>query len=282
MSTSLNKIFKLLAATGVVLCMGSLAFAQADPYDPSSPNYVGNKAKVKRPKYNASISASAFRGLDEFAEEGAYYEGVIGTYLNKNLRGDVTVGYSHPLDLDAERTDRWELEDVTLRLLRPSIWKSDSKAQNLSLIGAMRLPTSGTSQDSGLYSSAAVTAQYTYRLKRFTFAAAPRLGLSLHEFETTDEAGFLKNSPVSLGVGGSVRYGITSKLGVVAAARITNLWDYDFNSRNVQTVAGSVQYAVNKKVFLVLSGRWRDRVITNNSLFDDDASSVALTMVYSL
>jgi hypothetical protein len=267
---------------GVVMSMASEAFAQADPYDPSSPNYVGNKAKVKRPRFNASISASAFRSFDEFAEEGAYYEGIVGMYINDNLRSDVTVGYSHPFDLDAERTDRWELEDITLRLLRPSYWKSDSKSQNLAFIGSLTLPTSGTSQDASLYSRLRFTAQYTYRVGRYTFAATPSITAALHEFETADEDGFLRNNPLGVTAGGSVRYAISSKLGVLAAVSIASLFDYDFQNRNVQSISGAVQYALNKKVFLQLSGRWRDRVITNNSLFDDDASQVALTMVYSL
>lgn len=273
---------KLLAAMGIVVSMGSKVWAQADPYDPSSPNYVGNKAKVKRPRFNGSMSATAFRGLDEFAEEGAYYEGVLGFYVNDNLRGDVTVGYSHPLDLDAARTDRWEFEDVSLRLLKPSVWKSDSKAQNLALIGSLRVPTSGTSGDSGLYSAARVSAQYSYRFGKFTLAVVPSLGLSLHEFETADEAGFIKNAPLSLGASSSLRYSITRKLGIVAGLGLTSLYDYDFNNRNIQNVSGSIQYAVNNKTFLVLGMRWRDRIITNNALFDDDASAATLTLVYSL
>ncbi len=267
---------------GVVVSMGSKVMAQADPYDPSSPNYVGNNAKVKIPKFNASVSASAVRGLDEFDEESASYSGVIGMNINDNLRGDVSVGYSHPFDFDAERTDRWELDDVSLRLLKPSIWKSESKSQNVSLIGGLMLPTSGTSTDASLYSQVTLTARYTYRHKKFTYALSPTLVGALHEFETADEAGFRKNSPLGAAVSGSVRWGITRKFGVVAGASIYTLFDYDFNNRNIQSVSGALQYSVNKKMSLALSSRWRSRVITNNSLFDDDASRVALTLVYSI
>jgi len=275
-----------LAAMGVVVSMGSKAFAQADPYDPSSPNYVGNSSKVKVPKYNATLSATAFQSVDtddEFATEpGASYELLVGRYFNKNLRGDVTVGYSHPFDLDAERPDRWELEDITLRLLKPSVWKSDSKDQNLALIGSLRLPTSGTSQDASLFSQVRITAQYTYRHKKWTLSATPALSLAWHEFETEDEAGFLKNSPVGVTLGGAARYSITRKLGFVGSASVANLFDYDLNSRTVQTVAGSLQYLVNRKTFVALTARWRDRVLTNNSLFDDNASIVALSVGYTL
>jgi hypothetical protein len=133
-----------------------------------------------------------------------------------------------------------------------------------------------------LYSQARLTAQYTYRYKKWTLAATPALSLAYHEFDTADEAGFLKNSPLGVTVGGSARYGLTRKLGFVASASVTNLFDYDFNSRNVQSVAGSVQYLVNKKIFVALVARWRDRVITNNALFDDSASLVGLNVGYTL
>ena len=283
-----KKILIILAAMAIVVSMGSEALAQADPYDPSSPNYVGNRTKVQIPKYNATLSATAFRSLDTSGEDvfggetGASYELLIGRYFNKNLRGDITFGYSHPFDLDAERPDRWELEDVSLRLLKPSIWKSDSKNQNLALIGSLRLPTSGTSQDASLYSQARLTAQYTYRYKKWTLAATPTLSLAYHEFETADETGFLKNSPVGLTLGGSVRYGFTRKLGFVGAASVTNLFDYDFNSRTVQSVSGSLQYLVNKKTFVAIVARWRDLTVTNNALFDDSASLVGLNVGYTL
>jgi len=279
-----GRVLVLLAAMGIVVSMGSKAFAQADPYDPSSPNYVGNSSKVKVPKYNANISATAFQSLDpeETIELGASYEFLVGRYFNKNLRGDVTVGYSHPFDLDAERPDRWEFDDVSLRLLKPSVWKSDSKNQNLALIGSLRLPTSGTSQDASLYSQARVTAQYSYRYKKWTLAATPTLSLAWHEFETADEDGFLKNSPLGVTVGGSARYGFNSKLGFVAAVSAVNLFDYDFNARTIQAVSGSLQYLVNKKTFIAVVARWRDRTVTNNALFDDSASLVGLNLGYTL
>jgi hypothetical protein len=283
-----GKFLVLLAAMGIVVSMGSKALAQADPYDPSSPNYVGNSSKVKVPKYNATLSATAFQSLDSAGEDefggetGASYEVLIGRYFNKNLRGDVTIGYSHPFDLDAERPDRWEFEDVSLRLLKPSVWKSDSKSQNLALIGSLRLPTSGTSQDASLITQARVTAQYTYRYKKWTLAATPTLSLAYHEFETADEDGFLKNSPVGITVGGSARYGFTRKLGFVAAASATSLLDYDFNTRTVQSVSGSLQYLVNQKTFVAIVARWRDLTVTNNALFDDSASLVGLNVGYTL
>lgn len=276
------------AAMGVVFflvlgVLGSKGFAQsADPYDPNSPNYVGNKAAIKIPKWNVNVSASAFRSQDEFSETGLYYQGVAGYRFSKDLRGDVSVGYSHTTDFDAENPDRWQFEDITLRLLKPSFWKSEDRSVNVSLIGALDLPTSGTSLDASLYSRFRFSAQATKRWKKFTFAAVPTLGLSWHEFETSDRDGFIKNTPLSAGLSISARYAATSKLGFLGSVAYTGLYDYDFQSRDVQTVAGSVQYLVSQKLFTSLTYRWRDRVVTNNSLFDDDATMFILSMGYTL
>lgn len=263
--------------------LGSKSFAQsADPYDPNSPNYVGNKAAISIPKWNLNVSASTFRGQDEFSETGLYYQGVAGYRFNDKLRGDVSVDYTHTSDLDAENPDRWQFEDVTLRLLNPSFFKNEDRSFNLSLIGAVDLPTSGTSLNAGLYSRLRLSMQATKRWKRLTFAAVPTLGLSWHEFESSDRDGFIKNTPITAGLSLSTRYAFSSKLGALGALSYTELFDYDFQTQGVQSVSGSIQYLVSQKLFTSFTYRWRDRVITNNSLFDDDATMFILSMGYTL
>ncbi len=281
-SISFKTVVRTAVAFGVVMSLGTAAVAQTDPYDPSSPNYVGNKSKVKAPKINTYLSATAFRGLDKLAKPGAYYASTFGLKVGKTLRGALTVGYSHPFDLNADNPDRWEFEDVSLRLVNPTYWKSASKKQNLSLIGALQLPTSGTSRNSGLISRVSLTGRYTYRVRRFTFSLSPRVVGAYHRYETADESGFQKNSPLGASFGGAVRWGISRKWGLVGSASLYTLFDYDFDSRSIQSVSGSVQYSVNRKMSLSLSSSWRDRVITNNSLFDDAASSVSFTLAYSI
>ncbi len=274
------RLLKCLVVVGMVLSVGSSAFAKAE--SDSQISHVSKTNTIKKLKLNASLSVSAMRGFDEFSEESAYYAGVVGVDVNENLRADMSIGYSHPFDFNASRTDRWEIEDVLLRLSRSSVWENDSKSQNISLIGSMSLPTSGTSRDASLYSQVSVTARYVLNYKKLSFVAAPTIVGALHEFDTADESGFRKNSPLGISLGGSVRYGVTSKLGLVFGASMYSMFDYGFNNRNIQAVSGAVEYLVNKRVSLSLSSRWRSRVITNNSLFDDDASLVALGLIYNI
>jgi len=263
--------------------IGTSAYSQsADPYDPSSPNYVGNKAKIKRPKWSASVSSTLFGTQDPASELGLFYDGVLGYFFNKNLRGDVTLSYSHTSDFNASQPSRWQFEDISLRLLRPSIWKSKNSKWSSTLISRLDLPTSQTSQNSGQFGRLNFSFQTVTRWKKFTFAFVPRLGLSWHEYETQDRDGVLKNSPLSGALSVSARYSLTKKIGFVVATGLTTLIDYDFNNQNVQVVSGSIQYLVNKKVFVSGGFRWRDRVVTNNSLFDDDASLMSLSIGYTL
>lgn len=267
---------------GVVALVSMGAFAQSDPYDPSSPNYVGNKAKVKLPKWNANIEASLLRGFDKLSEEAAYYQALVGYSFSKSLKGNVMLGYSHPLDGDAENPDRWQLEDVRLQLTNPSIWKSESKAQNLSLVGSLSLPTSTTSQNAGQIFSSSIGARFSHRWSKFTFLASPRLVASWHQYETRDQDGYVKNSPLGLSFGLTLRYAVSRKAALLTGASLYSAFDYDFGNKNVQTVFGAVQYTLTKKSYLVLSARWRDRILSNNSLFDDDASMASLSFGYSI
>lgn len=277
------KTLTLIIVGAVVLSFGFEASAQsADPYDPNSPNYIGNKAKIKRPKWNSTISSSLFRSRDAASETGLYYQGVVGYYFNKKLRGDVTLGYSHSTDLVVANPDRWEFEDISLRLVRPNVWKSKNEKWSSTLIGRFDLPTSGTSQNASQYGRLRTSLQTVTRRGKFTFALVPTLTLAWHEFETRDRDGFIRNSPLALTFAGTARYGVTRRLGVVAAVGYTGVFDYDFNTVNVQVLSASVQYLINKKLFTSVGYRWRDRVLTNNSLFDDDASQLSLSIGYTL
>lgn len=271
-----------MVATGIVMSLGTTVVAQSTTTVSGSSTSNKNSVKIKKSKYTASISASAVRGLDEFSEESAAYEGSVGMKINKDWSAGLTVGYSHPFDFDAERTDRWELEDVELSASRVSIWKSDSKKGNLSLGALILLPTSGTSSDSGMYSKVSVWTSYTHKVGRFTFGVTPQLVGAYHQFETTSESGFIKNSPLAVALGTSVGFKISKKWSLGAGAKVYSYFDYDFNNKNLQIFSGSLGYKATKKISLSLATAWRSRVITNNSLFDDDASSVSFTLTYSI
>lgn len=279
----------LVKAAGGILCALTLsiqAFAQLDPYDPSSPNYVGNKVAAKKNTSlirfsTASLSTFAGRSFDEFAETGIFYSGTVGFRVGKKWSSDVTVDYSHPLDLDAERPDRWELEDITLRAVRPNIWKSKSKRAYSSLQLALSLPTSGTSQDSSLQASFSASAPTAIRANKFTFILTPTLVVARHRFDTADVFGFEKNSPIGAAASGAVRYSITRKLAVLGSASIYTFWDYDGRNKNIQTLRASAQYAISKHWFGTFGYRWRDRVVTNNSVFDDDATLMSGSLTYT-
>lgn len=266
------------------LC-ADFALAQNDPYDPNSPNYVGKvKSKEKQSfwsKLNGSFGLTFFDGIKEGGEQGLIYDALVGFKVSEKARGSISMSYSHPTDLDAERPDRWEWEDLSLRLIRPSLWVSSSKKDRVNFYGTLRLPTSGTSQDASLYSSLSLRAQYTHSFRKFIFSLSPTLVLAYHEYETADKIGFIKNSPLGLNLGASLRYQATSKLGANLSTSLYEYVDYDFNDYAVQTVAVSTDYALTSKTYLSAGIRWRDRVVTNNSLFDEDAVLAYTNLTYS-
>ncbi len=280
---------KFVTAAGGILCALTLsiqAFAQLDPYDPSSPNYVGNKVTAKKNKSlirfsTASLSTAAGRSFDEFGETAVFYSGTVGFRVGEKWSSDVTVDYSHPLDLDAERPDRWELEDVTLRAVRPNVWKSKDKSTYMSLQFALSLPTSGTSQDSGMRASASVRAPIAKRMGKATLIVTPTLVVANHRFDTADEFGFVKNSPYGAALSGALRYSITRKLAVLGAASIYTYWDYQSRNKNIQSLSASLQYSISNHWFGTFGYRWRDRIITNNSVFDDDTSRLSGSLTYT-
>lgn len=280
----INRTKKEKAARGALflflLCFGVIGHAQSDPYDPNSPNYIGKRARA--PKFNAQLSAMGFRSPDEFSDTGMYYEGYLGFSLTEKLKGGVIAGYSHPTDFDAQNPKRWRFEDVQFRLIHPSYWTSKDKKARLNLSASLSAPTSGTSINAGMITSGQLAAQYVYSLGKVSLSLTPGITAAYHEYETQDEDGFIKNSPLGFTAGGSLRYQVFSKLGAVVGASLYNYFDYDFTNYNIQTYRASIDYSPTNKIILMVGTRWRNRVISNNSLFDEDAFIYYLNVTYTL
>lgn len=255
-----------------------------DPTDPTSPNYQGAgklKSKIKKAKrWRGSFTTLGFRSFDEFGETGAYYEGNFAYKLGKKWSTDVTVAYSHPFDLDAERSDRWEWEDVRFRLVNPSVWKSSNGRSNVALRMNYSAPVSGTSQDASSFGSVSVSAPFTYSKGRMLYILTPVLLGAYHEFETADVFGFTPNSPFGVALTGAVRVTLTKSLSLLGSSFIYTFFDYEGRNRNLTEVAASLQFKLSRKVVGSVGWRRRDRIVTNNSFFDDDALRTSASLTY--
>lgn len=265
----------------LLISFWSLVAVASDPNDPTSPNYRKSLEKVVKDRWSFSVLAQAGRAMQEFSEAYAYYE-ASATYLLDEGSLTLSAGYSHPTDFDTANRDPWEWSDPSITYSSPVIYKfAVGESQfNVNSRVSYLAPVSGTSRNARSYGMMLGTLNAITSYGRFTFIASPTLFLGYHQYETADVFGYVRNSPVSLRLMGTVRAQIWKGLSGTFSGFVMNSWDYSADSRATQGVSSNIIYQVNNKFSVMAYASWRDRVITNNSLFDDDTVQTGLGAFY--
>jgi hypothetical protein len=263
----------------VFFLTSALCFGQADPNDPASPNYRGKKS-VYQKKYFATVAASMGRGFDEFSESfGAY--SFSGSYALGKSSITLNMDYTHPLDGDTDDSNPWRFDDVELVWNAPAFEPLNIGGRKVNLVPRVtyRAPISGTSQSAHSYGTVIGTLIGVMNVGRYAFILSPRINLSYHEFDTADEVGNIKNAPVAASLVGAIRVSVIKNLFFTASAFAHNGWAYDGSPVPVNGVSSNLFYQATPKVGLTAFIGWRDRVYSNNSLFDDETSNMGLGLI---
>ena len=253
----------------------------SDPNDPTSPNYRKSIEKVVKDRWSLSVMTQAGRAMQEFSETYVYYA-ASATYLLDKGSLTFSADYIHPLDLDTANKDPWELGDPSLTYTSPLLFGfSVGKSKfNVSSRVTYLAPVSGTSRNASSFGMVAGTLNAVTSKGRFTFIAAPTLFLSYHRYETADVFGYNRNNPVSLRLMGTVRAQVWKEISATLSGFVMNSWDYSGTARLIQGLSSNVIYQINPQFSVLAFASWRDRVITTNSLFDDDTVQTGLGAIY--
>lgn len=246
--------------------------ALSQGYSASEALLMGSK------RWNAVVSQSFSRGIDEFDDALISNTALNYSYrINKKsalvLYGEFdTIAYRQDGELfnneDADKR-RFGLSDLILGYSRPNIWKG--KKQNINYFGRIALPTSFTAQDATTIASVRNSFVYRYRpTGKLILLARALMDVNAHELDTADEFGFVVNSPFAVGWTAGASYRILSQL--IAVANYSNYYRLNYNDDwdTIQTISFSMNYNVTAVAALFAGYTYRDRVVTNDDLFDDD------------
>lgn len=232
--------------------------------------------------WSARFDFSGSRGSDE-----------LDNYL---LGGSATLSYSHrpwhsmylsggflrPSVNEVENPHRYGATDT---MVGYAIRRLGHFRNGIEIDGdlSVTLPTSTISSRASLQTLLAPSLSVTYPLYRRSLFGRSRheVAYGFYRYETADEAGYRYNSPwmFTNGVGLGFRF-----------QRTTSLLDYDFTHLigyggtrlNVQTLRASFNVAVTRQASVSAFARWRDRVVTDNALFDTDTRVIGLALQYFL
>lgn len=226
------------------------------------------------------FNATATRGLDEYADTWSSVNELSLSYRidSKSALG-LSLGYETVLyeksGALADNVDRdpgrFGVTDLEISYTRPQIWSD--KYNRLVWTSSLSFPSSRASQRNSLVADISTNLALRYRHNP-KILITPSVGAYARQFrfDTSNAMGTQANSPVGITTGLSAAYTFNRIfIGTIFYGQ-TQRYDYFDDWRSIQTAVAQLNANVTMTLNLSAGYRWRDRVVTNEPLFDDDRS----------
>lgn len=239
------------------------------------------------------LSAGLYRTLDEISDYYSSYA-VSGNYqLNRDMFVNFGLGYdtifysphddSFLFNHESSNPRLFGLTDLRVGLSLPGYKRFDEINSILTLSTRLTLPTSMRSRDKSMMASLITTAQLRSRLTpKLMSSVSGSLALAHFKYDDGDKMGYEVNSPLGAILGLGLSYNVWKKLTAYSSFSMHARYDYDSNLDWIQTVSAGLLLPVSQKMQLNFDFMWRDRVITNDRLFQDYKSYYNLGLSYSI
>lgn len=310
----LKKVNSVSVMIAFVL-LSSPAFAQSTTATPSSQqenkSSISEADKKKKPIKNTNQSvaqglsiaesmllnqspwgfffnATATRGLDEYADTWTSVNELSVSYrINSASALGFGLGYETLIyekggklfnNVDSD-PGRFGITDFEVSYTRPKIWSD--KYNRLVWSSGLTLPSSRASQRNSLIAEISSSLALRYQ-PNSNLIITPSLGTYYSQFryDTASVFGSQPNSPFGAFMGLAGSYVFNRYL--IGSVSYSQTLRYDFFNdwRTIQSASARVIVNATDTLNLSLGYRWRDRVVTNEPLFDDDRSIYIIGVGY--
>lgn len=241
---------------------------------------IAESMLLSQSPWGISFSADAERGLVDTVDTWTSVNVLNVSYrVDKKSAVSVNLGYEALLQkydgelFNNEDVDpgRYGLTDLSISYTRPSVWSD--KYNRLVWTSNLSLPTSRASQRNSLIADLSTGLALRYQPQR-GLIITPSVGAYYREytFDTANVFGTQANSPLGYRYGLSTSYVFNSWF--IGAANYSQVRRYDFFNDWMTIQSGTVALIANATDVLNISVgyNWRDRIITNEPLFDRNKS----------
>lgn len=234
------------------------------------------------------LSTSISRGLDEYQDALASSSSLDATYrINAASSVNLSLGYNTIVyNYDGEflynkssDPGQYGLADTDISYVRPNVWSD--KYNRLVLSAGLTLPTSRLSSRSGLNAATRFNAALRYK-PISKLIITPSVGTYVRSFryDTPNIIGSSFNSPFGFTYGLSGSYVFLPWL--IGSLGYSQTQRYDFNNDWRVIQAATAQMSISLNALNLYAGyQWRDRIETNEPLFDDDKSLIYTGVGYA-
>jgi len=227
----------------------------------------------KDKKWSISVSTSYGQGLDEFAKGFTYSSASMSYSFGEDDRYVSNIGLSHLYKIskyEDPNKPNSQLEDIELGVTDTKLFELPKQGFKISTSLGATLPTSLTSQKATMRGALDIGVRFSQKFRYGSLSQGNTLILYNHEYKTADEFGSRYNSQYVLVNSLGYNLPFLKKLSWNIGAKLATVRNYNAKVINVQTYSSGFSYNFIDSYVLSVSYRTKDRIITNNSLFDDD------------
>lgn len=197
---------------------------------------------------------------------------------------EAVLAYSYRMSrLESDDDKNFSLEDSELsaNYKFDSAWLNERDLSFRVGSGAV-LPTSEASQKATMYGAWTAKAVLQKRLQSLpvSFYFNNKLYYNFHRFETADVYGTAYNSQFDFVQRLGAAYQFNQKFGVNVEASLISSSLYSGRIQYTQGYSVELDYQVASQSTVYLSGKTKDRIVSNNSLLDDDNSKFGIGVTH--
>ena len=224
-------------------------------------------------KWHGFVSTGYSRNRDQFSD-GFYRTSFQLSYdLKPGRQVYANIAYLRPDSRYEDDVLRFGFSDLSVGLTQAAFkWKlSEKRAINCLAFFEGSAPTSDRSRRASLLGLAtAGLAMNTMVSKKLILTSSHSFSYGLYQFDTSNQLGTQYNAPYFVGNGLSAIVRLTNQLNWINGYSFTYLENFNGTVIKINGLSSTLSYIYTPKISFGTFARWRDRLVTNNQLFDDD------------
>lgn len=232
--------------------------------------------------WGGSLGFGSSQNQDQFSDAFMSFSADISYQISPKSSFNIQMGYSQPYSSNADVVRHYGITDTSLAYSYDLFAIETDGGNDFSVNGFFdyTVPTSETSRKASLRGAGTFGVSPSYKWSRLILSTSHSLTLNLYEYETADEFGSSYNYPYMLSNGFNFSLQIFDTLSWSSGYSLSHTKNYADTQIDIQSVSTSLSYKISKNYMVAAHYRWRDRLISNNALFDDDTSIVGMNIKY--
>jgi len=223
-------------------------------------------------RWHGSLSLSSAKNQDQFSNGFMTSRAQLSYDLLSDTEFYADLIYRRPYTNVEEDVRQYGFDDFTLGFSKTLFTNQYENGVSFSTSGFLEgtLPTAETSRKASLYGATSLGAITNTVWKRIIFSTSHGFTLNFYEYETSDTFGSSYNDAYMINNGASLTWRITNQINWTNAYTLYYLKNYANTENYIQAYANSLSYIVDHNFTVSAFFSWKDRIKTNNALFDDD------------